>query len=230
MVILPNDYITFITFQPAEVSMPSLSQGSLQSSLVTNDDLKHKKLGKVTQKMENPHLSKVNTIKLLDFPSLGLVYRTLSPISRIFLQFTPLTASLGRPFHITINPHFQSQKLSLLPSLSRRYAKVAPQSFQLVIKRHWGQSRFGKNLLSHQVPPSTTPWKPHRLHHILELLSMYSHILAIASLDLQNKIPFQTSATLKPKPKRVTHMTYIIYHIICIYTHHGIFNLIFRQA
>lgn len=45
--------------------------------------------------MENPHLPKVNTIKILDFPLLGLVYRTLSPISRIFLQFPPLTAPLG---------------------------------------------------------------------------------------------------------------------------------------
>ena len=185
--------------------------------------------------MENPPLSKVNTIKILDFPLLSLVYRTLSPISRIFLQFPPLTAPLGR-HHPSVLPYpkppFPIPKLSLLPSLSRRYAKAAPKVFQLVIKHHWRQSKLGKTCYPtryHLVPPLGSP-----TDCIISWNFSVCTLTYLPSPVWTFKTRFRSKLLQHSKPKRVTHMTciiyaYIIYHI-CIYTHHGIFNLIFRQA
>ena len=174
-------------------------------------------------------------MKILDFPSLGLVYRTLSPIAGIFLQFPPLTAPLGRHHpsilpklrNIPKPPPFPIPKTQP-PSISvTKVCKSCTSVFQLVIKQHWGQSRFGKNCYPtryHRVPPLGSPtdciisWN----FSACTLTYLPSPVWTFK----KDSGPNFCNIEIRTK----TGNTYDIYHIyVHIYTH-GIFTLIFRQA
>ena len=175
-------------------------------------------------------------MKILDFPSLGLVYRTLSPIARIFLQFPPLTAPLGRHHpsilpklrNIPKPPPFPIPKTQP-PSISvTKVCKSCTSVFSVGDQTTLGSIQVWEKTA---IPPGTTEYHPLEAPQIASYLGTSQYVLSHTchrQFGPSKKDSGPNFCNIEIRTK--TGNTYDIYHIyVHIYTH-GIFNLIFRQA